>query len=581
MLSENGLMLYETSTNGDRRPSATHPLARITCASDDAPKSDSFDCNQTVDTAIVLVQDENEILASWDPQKFFVFGEGGDVSATSETARALESNKHVLDSGYRSRRVRMHLAVLILALVNITMTIVLVWIWNFKPENWPDKTYTYLCELRYEQPEKVALWSDSFKPELKYRPSLLFGSWVMLPYAIFTVMSIYLLVRTLVLYMASANYVRSLERNPQLSYDIWFHYDDAKRKSYPIAFNPSKGMKQMCSLMKQYDEISELVLFQQYKRLKTATRDTFYRAYVGFFMFTLVITVWAYFRMINDNERFVGLSNNPVGYRSNFRIGVIKNNTGIDSQMGAGFFANKGNAPECAPEPGKEWIDVPTIATAYDLTGIHFPSNLVNLWTCCAVHLLSAAIVSSWAYGHVVAMGPKSDLTRRSSVSIDHGSVQDRLDAEDEQEEVYRELRQRSDGRQSHEENMKVKNGVAWETIEKGDEIDMDTLDNVMFGGPIWKWSIPLGKGKHERLHWNACSTLCGQLMRTWGRTIVRRFMSALFQQLCGIFSKEKMKRTTKHDQNQGDEEKSPLNPPPYGDVVEGIPVDLETKQAT
>jgi hypothetical protein len=126
---------------------------------------------------------------------------------------------------------------------------------------------------------------------------------------------------------------------------------------------------------------------------------------------------------------------------------------------------------------------------------------------------------------------------------------------------------------------MKVKNGVAWETIEKGDEIDMDTLDNVMFGGPIWKWSIPLGKGKHERLHWNACSTLCGQLMRTWGRTIVRRFMSALFQQLCGIFSKEKMKRTTKHDQNQGDEEKSPLKPPPYGDVVEGIPVDLETKQ--
>ena len=69
MLSENGLMLYEASANGNRRPSATHPLARITCASDDAPKSDSL--NRTETEAIYLVEDQ--------PKRFFSFGEGGKM----------------------------------------------------------------------------------------------------------------------------------------------------------------------------------------------------------------------------------------------------------------------------------------------------------------------------------------------------------------------------------------------------------------------------------------------------------------------------------------------------------------------
>ena len=536
MLSQSGLRMEELPEETEIVIDEKNPLIRVHT---NAAQGARLRRNRT--ESIYLVSEEDDKV-EWPPGfKLFTKGEDGGVGVSSYGALALDKAGDKLNSTYRSGRVKMHLIVCFVALVNIAMSIMLVWIWNFKPHNFLH--YTYLCELRYEQATEVVGPQVPFSPDLVYRPALLFGSWVMLPYAMATVIAIFFLLRALLLYFASANFVRSVERNPQLSYDIWEAIDDSDNIS-ALDFAPGymkgdvekikEGNVRMKSLLTFYDEKSELILHAQYVHLETVTREQFNRVCFWLFYFLFGFTLWYYFRMIYDSDAYVGLRNNPMGYRSHFRMGLIQFDQDIDAATGAGFFGEMhGHAPTCIPKDGLEWKDVPVGSVDYNVQGIRFPSNLVNLWTCVVVHLVSAAIISSWAYGHVTIMGPKSGMTRRSVLT--EKKLQDKVKSETEAEDVREVLREHVQGGGSTPSFHRSQHGIDWTEVEKN-FVSMDFKQiNDARKGPVWKWSIALSDEKEEKLHWGLCSSLCGRSRRAWMNTVTIRFCEAVKQLVISI----------------------------------------------
>lgn len=494
--------------------------------------------------SIYLVSEEDDKV-EWPPGfKLFTRGEDGGIGVSSYGALALDKAGYKLNSTYRSGRVKMHLVVCFVALVNIAMSIMLVWIWNFKPHNLLH--YTYLCELRYEQAQEVVGPQVPFSPALVYRPALLFGSWVMLPYAMATVIAIFFLLRALLLYFAAANFVRSVERNPQLSYEIWEAIDkQGEMKKNDDMFTPEHkkefpeeqkiGENRMKSLLALYEENSELILHAQYVHLETVTREQFNRVCFWLFYFLAGFTLWYYFRMIYDSDAYVGLRNNPIGYRSHFRMGLLQFDQDIDAATGAGFFGEMhGHAPTCIPKDGWEWKDVPVASVDYNVQGIRFPSNLVNLWTCVVVHLVSAAIISSWAYGHVTIMGPKSGMTRRDELK--DPTLQRKVATETEAEDVREVLREHLEGGGNKYAFDQSQDGIDWTQLKK-DEPNPTTFAAIKekHHGPIWKWSITLSDTRQEKLHWGLCSSLCGRSRRVWMNTVALRFCKAVTQLVTSI----------------------------------------------
>merc|ERR1711904_7325 len=621
MLSQNGLMLEVCDTaSDDDAEDFTCDMGTLTALARHGPAQGARKriIVRHAKTDAVGLRSEESLSAF--PLKLFTRFEGAGFGIVGEKASDINSmlqNKLRVRNTYRGQRVWMHILVWLIALVNICMSVVLVWIWNFKPVDFA-KNYTYLCELRYEQANEVTA-AQPFKPTLVYRPALLFGSWVMMPYAGITVGAIYLLLRALVLYVASANFLRSLERNPQLSDDIWSDFDkiaDTKSKYCTSSvekrmFNTQESAKskedsmvtakaewRIFMLVQHYYELTEIILHMQYKHLKAITRETFYRAYLGLIFFVCAFSVWYYFRMIYDSDRFVNLQNNPIGYRSNFRMGLIQTTEAIDANKGAGFFGEMtGEVPMCIPKEGVDWDDVPLASTDYNIQGIAFPSNLVNLWTCCAVHFASAAIVASWAYGHVIAMGPKSDVTRRARFIDDE--LQEKLDFESEYANAERVIRENIDNDDWYEACVLAKVGVDWESINQYPTVTVankedgwkplppedanapsdpevkafmeairspgettseaqsqdKSLDyawlksfveqqggNAMYG-PMWRWSIPLVQGR-ESVQWGICGTLCGDLRRTWMSTIGMRLAWVLKQTFCARLCKPETVKT-------------------------------------